>query len=86
MVFNATFNNISAISCMVPDLWTPLFLIFNSSLLCDVFIINSVEQLQTLPKPQSEIDIYKPISKNTKTLNPLLYYITTVYNENVTQK
>ena len=35
----------------------PLFLFFNSSLLWDVFIINSVEQLQTLPKTQSEIDI-----------------------------
>jgi hypothetical protein len=45
---------------------------FNSSLLWDVFIINSVEQLQTLPKTQSEID-NKPISKNTKTL---LYSIT----------
>ena len=30
---------------------------FNSSLLWDVFIINSVEQLQTLPKTQSVIDI-----------------------------
>ena len=47
----------------------PFFLFFNSSLLWDVFIINSVEQLHTLPKTQSEIDIYiKPISKNTKTL------------------
>ena len=45
---------------------------FNSSLLWDVFIINSAEQLQTLPKTQSEID-NKPISKNTKTL---LYSIT----------
>jgi hypothetical protein len=36
----------------------PSFLkLFNSSLLWDVFIINSVEQLQTLPKTQSEIDI-----------------------------
>jgi hypothetical protein len=35
-----------------PLFWTPLFLyfFFNSSLLWDVFIINSVEQLQTLPK------------------------------------
>ena len=40
------------------DLWTPpLFFFFNSSLLWDVFIINSVEQLQTLPNTQSEIDI-----------------------------
>jgi hypothetical protein len=30
---------------------------FNSSLLWDVFIINSVEKLQTLPKTQSKIDI-----------------------------
>ena len=37
----------------------PLFLIFFfiSSLLWDVFIINSVEQLQTRPKTHSEIDI-----------------------------
>jgi len=34
-----------------------LFKLFNSSLLWDVFIINSVEQLQTLPKTQSEVDI-----------------------------
>ena len=40
-------------------------------------------QLQTLPK-NSIRDRYKPISKNTKTLDPLLY--TTVYNENVPQK
>jgi hypothetical protein len=45
--------------------------------LWDVFIINSVEQLQTLPKTQSEIDIspflktQKPsiLYKNTKTLD-----------------
>jgi hypothetical protein len=45
--------------------------------LWDVFIINSVEQLQTLPKTQYEIDIspflktQKPLilSKNTKTLD-----------------
>ena len=49
--------------------WTsPLFRnFFNSSLLCDVFIINSIEQLQTLPK-NSIRDRYKPISKNTKAL------------------
>ena len=35
----------------------PSFFFFNSSLLWDDFIINSVEQLQTLPKTQSEIDI-----------------------------
>ena len=35
----------------------PPFLFLYSSLLWDVFIINSVEQLQTLPKTQSEIDI-----------------------------
>ena len=51
---------------------------FNSSHLWDVFIINSVEQLQTLPKTQSEIDICPflktqkllILSKNTKTLDP----------------
>ena len=43
-----------------------LFKFFNSSLLWDVFIINSVEQLQTLPKTQSEIDI----SPFLKTQNP----------------
>ena len=32
----------------IPDLWTPLFNFFNSSLLWDVFIINSVEQLHRL--------------------------------------
>ena len=40
----------------------------------DVFIINSVKHLQTWPKTQIR-DRYKPISKNTKTLDPLLYYI-----------
>ena len=39
----------------------------NSSLLWDVFIINCVEQLQTLPKIQSEIDI-SPFIKAQKTL------------------
>ena len=48
----------------------PFFLFFNSSLLWDVFIINSVEQLQTLPKTQSEIDI-SPFPKNK---NPVLVY------------
>jgi hypothetical protein len=38
----------------------------NSPLLWDVFIINSDEQLQTLPKIQSEIDISPFL--NTKTL------------------
>ena len=38
---------------------------FNSSLLWEVFIINSVEQLQTLPKTQSEIDI-SPFLKTHK--------------------
>ena len=50
------------------------FFFFNSSLLWDVFIINSVKQLQTWPKTQSEIDI-SPFCKNTKTLDPLLHYI-----------
>jgi hypothetical protein len=49
----------------------PLFIyFFNSSLLCDVFIINSVEQLQTLPKTQSEIDI----SPFPKTQKPSIFY------------
>ena len=44
----------------------PFFIIFfNSSLLWDIFIINSVEQLQTLPKTQSEIDI-SPFLKTQK--------------------
>jgi hypothetical protein len=44
----------------------PPFLKFsNSSLLWDVFIINSVEQLQTLAKTQSEIDI-SPFLKTEK--------------------
>jgi hypothetical protein len=34
--------------------------------LWDIFIINSVEQLQTLPKSQSEIDI-SPFLKTQKT-------------------
>jgi hypothetical protein len=41
------------------------FLYFNSSLLWDVFIINSVEQLQTLQKTQSENDI-SPFLKTQK--------------------
>jgi hypothetical protein len=39
--------------------------------LWDAFIINSVEQLQTLPKTQSEIDI-SPFLKTHK--NPPLVY------------
>ena len=35
----------------------PFYFFFNSSLLWDVFIINSVEKLQTLPKTESKIDI-----------------------------
>ena len=42
------------------------FFLFNSSLLWDVFIINSVEQLQTLPKTQSEIDTVSPFLKTQK--------------------
>jgi hypothetical protein len=51
----------------------PLFLFkfFNSSLLWNVFIINSVEQLQTLPKTQSEIDI-SPFLKTQKSSSTLL--------------
>ena len=50
----------------------PLFFFkfVNSSLLWDVFIINSVEQLQTLPKTQSEIDI----SPFLKTQKPSILY------------
>ena len=51
----------------------PFFLFsFNSSLLWDVFIINSVEQLQTLPKTQSEIDI-SPFLKTQKPSSILFY-------------
>ena len=51
----------------------PFFLFsFNSSLLWDVFIINSVEQLQTLPKAQSEIDI-SPFLKTQKPSSILFY-------------
>jgi hypothetical protein len=54
-------------------LLTPFFKkLFNSSLLWDVFIINSVEQLHTLPKTQSEIDI-SPFLKIQKP--SILYYI-----------
>ena len=52
----------------------PLFYFFNSSLLWDVFIINSVEQLQTLPKTQSEIDI----SLFLKTQKPSILYSNTL--------
>ena len=61
------------LKAQVPDLWTPppfFFKFFNSSLLWDVFIINSVEQLQTLPKTQSEIDI----SPFLKTQKPSILY------------
>jgi hypothetical protein len=51
----------------IPDLFTPFLILFNSSLLWDVFIINSVEQLQALPKTHSEIDI-SPFLKTQKTL------------------
>jgi hypothetical protein len=43
----------------------------NSSLLWDVFIINSVEQLQTLPKTQSEIDT-SPFLKTQKPSSTLI--------------
>ena len=46
------------------------FYLSNSLLLCDVFIINSVEQLLTLPKTQSEIDI----SPFLKTQKPSILY------------
>jgi hypothetical protein len=46
--------------------------IFNSSLLWDVFIINSVEQLQTLPKTQSEIDI-SPFLRTQKPSSSLFF-------------
>jgi hypothetical protein len=54
----------------------PLFFKFvNSSLLWDVFIINSVEQLQTLPKTQSEIDI----SPCLKTQKPSSTHISLIF-------
>ena len=43
----------------------PPFKFFNSSPLWDVFIINSVKQLQTWPNTQSEIDI-SPFLKTQK--------------------
>jgi hypothetical protein len=53
------------------DLWTPpFFFLYISSLLCDVFIINSIEQVQTSPKTQSEIDI----SPFLKTHKPSILY------------
>ena len=59
----------------------PFFIIF--SLLWDVFIIDSVEQLQTLPKTQSEIDI----SPFLKTQKPsILYSITLKVNNSVAAK
>jgi hypothetical protein len=53
-------------------LWTPPFKKkkINTSLSWDVFIINSVEQLQTLPKTQSKIDI----SPFLKTQKPSIVY------------
>jgi hypothetical protein len=57
----------------------PFFLkFFNSSLLWNVFIINSVEQLQTLPKTQSEIDI----SPFLKTQKPSILYSYYISNSN----
>ena len=50
----------------------PFYFFFNSSLLWDVFIIKGVEQLQTLPKTQSEIDI-SPFLKTQK--SSILYSI-----------
>ena len=47
------------------------FFFFNSSLLWDVFIINSVEQLQTWQKTQSEIGI-SPFLKTQKPSSTLL--------------
>ena len=55
-------------------MWTlPFSFFFNSSLLWDVFIINSVEQLQTLPKTQSEIDISPLVDgQNHEILKPAI--------------
>ena len=58
---------------IILDLWTPCFKIFNSSLLWDVFIINSVEQLQALPKTHSEIDI-SPFLKTQKPSSSLCFH------------
>jgi hypothetical protein len=59
----------------------PFFKFFSSSLLLDVFIINSVEQLQTLPKTQSEIDIKPFLKTQTPSIlySIILYYITLYY-------
>jgi hypothetical protein len=54
---------VSAIGTRFVD--PPFFIFVNSSLLWDDFIINSVGQLQTLPKTQSEIDI-SPFLKTQK--------------------
>jgi hypothetical protein len=52
----------------------PFYLFFDSSLLWDVYIINSVEQLQKLPKTQSEIDI-SPFLKTQKPSSTLFLSI-----------
>ena len=56
--------------CGTPPFFS--FSFFNSSLLWDVLIINSVEQLQTLPKTQSEIDI-NPFLKTKKKTSTLVF-------------
>ena len=62
-LYHATLPRVSLLLLCGPPPF--FFFFFNSSLLWDVFIINSVEQLQTLPKTQSEIDI-SPFLKTQK--------------------
>ena len=71
------FNSTVSYICLTPlfhryPICGPPLYFLNSSLLWDVFIINSVKQLQTLPKTQSEIDI-SPFLKTQKLL--ILYSI-----------
>ena len=75
MLAASIFINLAIGTRFVPPLF--FFELFNSSLLWDVFIINSVEQLQTLPKTQSEMDI-SPFLKTQKPsilYSIILYYI-----------
>ena len=51
----------------------PPFFFLNSSLLWDIFIINSVEQLQTLPKTKSEIDISPFLKTQKPSSTPTLF-------------
>jgi hypothetical protein len=69
---NILWNSNRAIEISIASKSAITLLAVSSSLLWDVFIINSVEQLQTLPKTQSEIDI-SPFLKTQK--HSILYSI-----------